>query len=338
MLKKEEGGRHTPFFQGYRPQFYFRTTDVTGNVHAARGHGDGDAGRQREPGGGADHADRLRRRACTSPSARAAAPSALAWSPRSSSKGKRYMTDAEDSHSAQGIRSPAARSVGQRDRRHRSAHRRQGARADPAADADQQVHGAAVPHVDKKSREQFEIRTHKRLLDILEPTQQTLDALMKLDLSAGVDVEIKTVASDEPDGQMASMATLDVLASSWEDGRADRARRRRLRRAGQGAPAVGGGRGPAGGAAAGHGLAPRTRSEVTRQHGEALPAEGHRAGAAWVDPGADLRRRRHRLRSQPAQLRQAAYPRRCAGARCISALSLRDREAEAAGARGPEPG
>jgi small subunit ribosomal protein S10 len=47
------------------------------------------------------------------------------------------------------------------------------------------------PHVDKKSREQFEIRTHKRLLDILEPTSQTLDALMKLDLSAGVDVEIK---------------------------------------------------------------------------------------------------------------------------------------------------
>ncbi len=48
------------------------------------------------------------------------------------------------------------------------------------------------PHKDKKSREQFEIRTHKRLLDILEPTQQTLDALMKLDLSAGVDVEIRT--------------------------------------------------------------------------------------------------------------------------------------------------
>ena len=47
------------------------------------------------------------------------------------------------------------------------------------------------PHVYKKSREQFEIRTHKRLLDILEPTPQTVDALMKLDLSAGVDVEIK---------------------------------------------------------------------------------------------------------------------------------------------------
>ena len=49
------------------------------------------------------------------------------------------------------------------------------------------------PHVDKKSREAFEIRTHKRLIDILEPTQQTVDALMKLDLPAGVDVEIKTV-------------------------------------------------------------------------------------------------------------------------------------------------
>jgi small subunit ribosomal protein S10 len=47
------------------------------------------------------------------------------------------------------------------------------------------------PHVNKKSREQFEIRTHKRLMDIMEPTQQTVDALMKLDLSPGVDVEIK---------------------------------------------------------------------------------------------------------------------------------------------------
>ena len=47
-------------------------------------------------------------------------------------------------------------------------------------------------HVDKKSREQFEVRTHKRMLDIVEPTQQTIDSLMKLDLSAGVDVEIRS--------------------------------------------------------------------------------------------------------------------------------------------------
>lgn len=47
------------------------------------------------------------------------------------------------------------------------------------------------PHVNKKSREQLEIRTHKRLLDIVDPTPQTFDALMKLDLASGVDVEIK---------------------------------------------------------------------------------------------------------------------------------------------------
>ena len=47
------------------------------------------------------------------------------------------------------------------------------------------------PHVDKKSREQFEIRTHKRIMEILEPSPQTVDALMKLDLSGGVDIEIK---------------------------------------------------------------------------------------------------------------------------------------------------
>lgn len=47
------------------------------------------------------------------------------------------------------------------------------------------------PYADKKSREQFEIRTHKRLLDILEPTQQTIDELGKLELSTGIDVELK---------------------------------------------------------------------------------------------------------------------------------------------------
>ena len=47
------------------------------------------------------------------------------------------------------------------------------------------------PHIDKKSREQFEMRTHKRVLDIVEPTPQTVDALMKLDLASGVNVDIK---------------------------------------------------------------------------------------------------------------------------------------------------
>jgi len=53
------------------------------------------------------------------------------------------------------------------------------------------------PHIDKKSREQFEVRTHKRMLDILEPTSQTVEALMKLDLPAGVDVEIKAFGKDK---------------------------------------------------------------------------------------------------------------------------------------------
>ena len=73
--------------------------------------------------------------------------------------------------------------------------RRTGARVAGPIPLPTRIHKYCVlrsPHVDKKSREQFEIRTHKRLLDILDPTQPTLDALMKLDLSAGVDVEIKT--------------------------------------------------------------------------------------------------------------------------------------------------
>jgi len=56
VLTKEEGGRHTPFFSGYRPQFYFRTTDVTGDMKPAGRSGDGDAGRQRELRSNADHA------------------------------------------------------------------------------------------------------------------------------------------------------------------------------------------------------------------------------------------------------------------------------------------
>ena len=63
ILTKEEGGRHTPFFTNYRPQFYFRTTDVTGIVHAAGRHRDGDAGRQRDGRRRADRADRHGREA-----------------------------------------------------------------------------------------------------------------------------------------------------------------------------------------------------------------------------------------------------------------------------------
>ncbi len=72
--------------------------------------------------------------------------------------------------------------------------KRTGARVFGPVPLPTRIHRVTVlrsPHVDKKSREQFEIRTHKRLLDIVDPTPKTIDALMKLDLPAGVDVEIK---------------------------------------------------------------------------------------------------------------------------------------------------
>ena len=79
------------------------------------------------------------------------------------------------------------------------------------------------PHVDKKSREQFEIRTHKRVLDIVDPTPQTVDALMKLDLSAGVDVRDQV------------WGTADAHRRHRKEDRHD-ARVRRRRRARAGAP------------------------------------------------------------------------------------------------------
>ena len=68
------------------------------------------------------------------------------------------------------------------------------------------------PHVDKKSREQFEIRTHKRLIDIIEPTQATVDALMKLDLSAGVDV----ISCSQTYGEMNAGSLLRFLGAVSE--------------------------------------------------------------------------------------------------------------------------
>src|SRR6266498_1263051 len=104
VLSREEGGRHTPFFNNYRPQFYFRTTDVTGEVSLPEG-------------------------------------TEMAM-PGDNTEMSVYCV----------IRSP---------------------------------------HKDKDSREHFEMRTHKRLIDIVDPTPKTVDSLMRLDLPAGVDIEIK---------------------------------------------------------------------------------------------------------------------------------------------------
>src|SRR5438552_2271328 len=117
VLKKEEGGRHTPFFTGYRPQFYFRTTDVTGVAKLPEGT------EMVMPGDNVQMEIEL-------------------IQPIAMDQGLRFA-----------IRSPFK---------------------------------------DKDSREHFEIRTHKRLIDIHQPTPKTVDSLQRLDhLPAGVDIEIR---------------------------------------------------------------------------------------------------------------------------------------------------
>ena len=101
ILSKDEGGRHTPFFNGYRPQFYIRTTDVTGIAEAAGGRRDGDAGRQHQHHGRTARRRSRSKRAPASRFVKAAAPSAPARSRRSSNSagtrrlGFRGSTDLE---------------------------------------------------------------------------------------------------------------------------------------------------------------------------------------------------------------------------------------------------
>ena len=158
ILTKEEGGRHTPFFANYRPQFYFRTTDVTGGVNLPEGT------EMVMPGDNVND------------------------------RGRADLPDRDGRETA--FRHPRRRPH----RRRRSTleivntAKRTGAQVRGPVPLPTRIERFTVnrsPHVDKKSREQFETRTHRRLLDIVDPTPQTVDALMKLDLAAGVDVEIK---------------------------------------------------------------------------------------------------------------------------------------------------
>ena len=200
ILTKEEGGRHTPFFNGYRPQFFFRTTDVTGTAQLPQGvemvmpgdnvnleinlitpdrHGEGAALRhpRRRP-------HRRRRNHRRDPG--------VVGVRNASSAASRIMTKNEKIR----IRLKAFdyRILDQSATEIVDTARRTGAKIAgpiPLPTAISRYTVNRSPHIDKKSREQFEMRTHKRLLDILEPTSQTVDALMKLELPVGVDVEIK---------------------------------------------------------------------------------------------------------------------------------------------------
>ena len=209
VLTKEEGGRHTPFFKGYRPQFYFRTTDVTGSAELPEGVEMVMPGDNVTIGHRADHADRdgqgaavrdprgwphrrcrnrYRDHRVTGPGAgRAELPRTfglLGLGMQMVNEKIRIRLKAYDHRILDQSTSEIV------DTAKRTGCAGGGARF-PLPTVRNRWTVLRSPHVDKKSREQFEIRTHKRLLDILQPTPETVDALMKLDLPAGVDVEIK---------------------------------------------------------------------------------------------------------------------------------------------------
>ena len=209
ILTKEEGGRHTPFFTNYRPQFYFRTTDVTGIVTLPEGTemvmpGDNvtvdvelivpiameeklrfairEGGRTVGAGIVAQH-HRVRRTNRSVAGADIARAAPEQGSDAMNGQNIRIRLKAFDHR----VLDASTREIV-------STAKRTGANVRGPIPLPTRIEKFTVnrsPHIDKKSREQFEMRTHKRLLDIVDPTPQTVDALMKLDLAAGVDVEIK---------------------------------------------------------------------------------------------------------------------------------------------------
>jgi elongation factor Tu len=224
ILTKEEGGRHTPFFANYRPQFYFRTTDVTGTVELAAGTEmvmpgdnvsftveliapiameDGLRFAIRE-GGRTVGAGVVSKIESSDPEAGSGLPR-IAGRPRMKPvrRGRRTAPPLNSKEHDMAIASQNIRiRLKAFDYRVLDAStqeivntaKRTGAQVRGPIPLPNKIEKFTVlrgPHVDKKSRDQWEIRTHKRLLDIVDPTPQTVDALMKLDLAAGVDVEIK---------------------------------------------------------------------------------------------------------------------------------------------------
>ena len=216
VLKKEEGGRHTPFFTGYRPQFYFRTTDVTGVANLPEGvemvmPGDNvkmeieliqpiamDAGLRfaireggRTVGSGVvteDHRVGEPRTSQLGPGggSQAAAPAARQETAHGSDTRTR---------SASASRRTTTRPSRRRPRRSSTRRPRTGATVSGPVPLPTEKNVYCVirsPFKDKDSREHFEIRTHKRLIDIHQPTPKTVDSLQRLDhLPAGVDIEIR---------------------------------------------------------------------------------------------------------------------------------------------------
>ena len=195
MLTKEEGGRHTPFFKGYRPQFYFRTTDVTGTIELPAGM------EMVMPGDNIKMTVEL-----ISP---IAMEEGLRFAIREGGKTVGAGVVVEDSevrtcdlklrHMAnQNIRIRLKafdhRLIDNSAREIVETAKRTGATVKgpvPLPTKMERFTLLVSPHADKDARDQFELRTHKRLMDIMNPTDKTVDALMRLELPAGVDVQIR---------------------------------------------------------------------------------------------------------------------------------------------------
>ena len=179
-----------------------------GQCGAAGGHGDGDAWGQHRDDGDADCADRDGRGAALCASARVAARSAPASSPRSSSEqsgsmrttrarsrlGTNSMASMQNQRIRIRLKAFDYKLIDQSAMEIVDTAKRSGAVVRgpvPLPTKIERYNVLRSPHANKTSRDQFEIRTHLRLMDIIDPTDKTVDQLMKLDLPAGVDVEIK---------------------------------------------------------------------------------------------------------------------------------------------------
>ena len=192
VLSKDEGGRHTPFFNGYRPQFYFRTTDVTGVVELPEGV------EMVMPGDNVEMKVELIKpiameeglRFAIREGGRTVGAGVVTQDHQVSEVGTR-MAQQKIRIRLKGYDHTqvdlSARSIVE-------TAQRTGATVSGPVPLPTEKNVYCVirgPFKDKDSREHFEIRTHKRLIDIHQPTPKTVDSLMRLDLPAGVDIEIK---------------------------------------------------------------------------------------------------------------------------------------------------
>ena len=188
VLTKEEGGRHTPFYNGYRPQFYLRTTDVTGAI------GLPDGAEMVMPGDNVEMSVELitpialeiGQRFAIREGGRTVGAGAIVTHHRVTTMAKQRIRIRLKAYDHRLLDQSAAQIV--------ETAQRTGADIVGPVPLPTRIEKFTVlrsPFIDKDSREQFEIRTHKRLVDILDPSSKTVDALMRLSLAAGVDIEIK---------------------------------------------------------------------------------------------------------------------------------------------------